>query len=402
MRVDIYDSPGSGSAGYEAALGKQCASLGIQLEAPQPGKPATLTVVFANANSRWTAEQKQSLKQLVDASALVLPIIESGPDAVHLPPEIGAINAFKKGDTGEAWVDSLVDETLSMTWLKRRTRKVFVSYRRIDSEPIARQIFSRFNELGYEVFLDDASIDRGVNFQQELKWWLNDADMVLALCSPRFSGSKWCMEELTFAQSHSIGIAGLAWPPELYKKDNKLPFDGETSLQEPAALGLIMEDQRMVLKFSDFAGEAVVEGTDPKLQKRELTPDALERLVGFCARHRAASIRARLDNLLPMVRDTLDAEGATIATQTFGDLSYHDANGRPCFLRVLPFRPHPEHIYSAYSSVAGVHLAACAYAECDRDDKRAEALRWFANKNGISGGGAANAAVWAFCGDRLL
>ena len=99
---------------------------------------------------------------------------------------------------------------------------------------------------------------------------------------------------------------------------------------------------------------------------------------------------------------TLWIQGATVATQTFGDLSYHDVNGRPCFLRVLPFRPHPEHIYSAYSSVGGVHLAACAYAECDRDDKRAEALLWFANKNGRSGGGAASAAVWAFCGDRLL
>jgi hypothetical protein len=217
MRIDIYDSPGSDSDRYRDALKTQCAALGIQLDvgAPQAGTPATLTVVFANKASQWTSAQKQALQQLVSASALVLPVIETGPDATYLPQAIGKINAFKKHDTGTAWADSLVDETLSMAWLNRRARKAFISYRRIDSAPIANQIFGRFSELGYEVFLDDATIERGVDFQHELKWWLNDADLLLALLSPRLTDSKWCAEELTFAQSHSIGIAALEWPSQL-------------------------------------------------------------------------------------------------------------------------------------------------------------------------------------------
>jgi hypothetical protein len=405
MRIDIYDSPGSESDRYRAALSKQCASLGIKVAFGTPPfqKPVTLTVVFANNGSLWTDPQKRLLEQLVGASALILPVIDTGPDAAYLPKEIGKINAFKKGDTGAAWVDSLVEETLSMAWLKRRTRKVFISYRRIDSEPIANQIFGRFNKLGYDVFLDDATIERGVDFQQELKWWLNDADLLLALCSPRLADSKWCMEELTFAQSHSIGIAALAWPSQLHDSTNDIPFAGKTCWPKQVLLDLTMPDQRMSLDWGDFAGDAIVPVTDPQLQKRELTPRALERLVGFCARNRTASIRARLDNLLPLAEDTLKTRGASNIKRMLGDLTYDDAEGRECFLRVLPFRPQPEQVYGAYNSGGRAHLAACAYPECEPNDARAKALRWLADKSAISGGGgAANAAIWAFCGDKLL
>jgi hypothetical protein len=170
MRIDIYDAPGIDSSQYSKALIGQCASLGIGLDLGTPqGAAADLTVVFADKDSRWTTAQLQAVQQLVDQSTLILPVIEDGPAASFLPTGIGGINAFKMQDSGSAWVDSLVDETLSMVWLKRRTRKVFISDRRIDSAPTANQLFARFNELGYEVFLDDASIGRGLDFQQELK-----------------------------------------------------------------------------------------------------------------------------------------------------------------------------------------------------------------------------------------
>jgi hypothetical protein len=71
-----------------------------------------------------------------------------------------------------------------------------------------------------------------------------------------------------------------------------------------------MDDQRLKLGWGDFAGvDSDGPGADPKLEDRELTPEALERLVGFCARNRAASIRSRLNDLLPLVRDTLKKAG---------------------------------------------------------------------------------------------
>lgn len=402
MRIDIYQAAAIDSHRYCTALGGQCAALGVKLDlgAPRAGTLADLTVLFADRNSQWTDPQLKALQQLVDKSALVLPVIEDGPAAIYLPKAVGHINAFKMQDSGSAWVDSLVDETLSMAWLRRRTRKVFISYRRIDSAPIASQIFTRFNELGYDVFLDDATIERGVDFQRELKWWLNDADLLLALCSPRLTGSQWCAEELTFAQSHSIGIAAVEWPAPLYSAGNNVAFAGKTQWPKQVLLDLTMEDQRLTLGWGDFEG---VDANDPEphpgLEMRELTREALERLVAFCARKRAFSIRSRLDELLPLVHDTLDKRGASNISQAFGDLTFTDKDGKSCFVRVLPFRPLPEHLFRAYTDSGSPDFSLCAYAECDLTDVRAEALRWFAKK---TGSGAASSALWAFCGGTLL
>src|ERR1700761_4627659 len=314
MRIDIYDSHGSESGKYHAAMKKQCENLGITLSAgaPQPSSPATLTLVFANDRSQWTVEQEDELKDLVSKRSLVLPVIANGPAAQYLSKAVGAINAFKKEDTGAtAWVDSLVDETLSMAWLKRRARKVFISYRRVDSAPIARQIFDKFNALGYDVFLDDASIDRGVEFQRELKWWLNDADLLLALCSPRLGDSEWCMEELTFAQSHSIGIAAVEWPDERYREADTNVAPGVKHLPTRVLLDLTMPDQRLSLAMDDFVepelggNVGAARSACSVFEGREISNEALERLVAFCARQRATSVRLRLNNLLPLVQDTL-------------------------------------------------------------------------------------------------
>lgn len=402
MRIDIYDAPGIDSQRYCAALMGQCTALSIKLDlgAPRAGGPADLAVLFADRNSRWTAPQLQSLQQLVDKSALILPVVENGPAAIYLPKAVSHINAFKMQDSGSAWIDSLVDETLSMAWLKRRTRKVFISYRRIDSAPIASQIFTRFNELGYDVFLDDATIERGVDFQRELKWWLNDADLLLALCSPRLAESQWCAEELTFAQSHSIGIAAVEWPAPLYDAGNAAAFAGKTQWPKPVLLDLTMEDQRLKLGWGDFEGvDPEDPGPDPALEQRELTREALERLVAFCARKRASSIRLRLNDLLPLVQDTLGKRGASNISQAFGDLTFTDHDGKSCFVRVLPFRPLPEHLFRAYTDSGSPDFSLCAYAECDLKDVRAEALRWFAKK---TGSGTASSALWAFCGGSLL
>jgi hypothetical protein len=165
-----------------------------------------------------------------------------------------------------------------------------------------------------------------------------------------------------------------------------------------------MDDQRLKLEWGDFVGvDAKHPGKDPKLEDRELTPEALERVVGFCARNRAASIRSRLNDLLPLIRDTLDKRGAKNIKQAFGDFTFTDENDKPCFLRVLPFRPLPEHIYQVYADSGRTYRSICGYAECDTEDARARALRWLAEKTGIvTPVGAANSALWASCGDTLL
>ena len=81
MRIDIYDSPGGDSGRYRGVLNSQCAALGINLDLgePQVGTAAAVTLVFAGQGSHWTDAQELALQRLVDASALVLPVIESRP-----------------------------------------------------------------------------------------------------------------------------------------------------------------------------------------------------------------------------------------------------------------------------------------------------------------------------------
>ena len=407
MRIQLLGSTtNTGVDDFKQALGEQCNALGVQLNIVSlvPGASVDLTLVFVDGAGSLTAGEQLTLDQLVADSQLILPIIKSAPDAQHLPQSLKKINAFKQDDTPSNWIDPLVDETLSLAWLKRRTRKIFVSYRRIDSAPVSIQLFHRFTDLGYEVFLDDASVPRGEDFQRELLWWLNDADLMLLLGSPRFPQSEWCMKEIAFAQDQSIGVAALHWPEGIYKTPPTLLFDGQ-GYSDPALLEATMEDQSLHLAPGDFEGiDPDKVALDPDLLSRKLTKDALERVVGLCARNRAKAIRSRLNEVIPLVKHILDEEQATIVSQSFGDIYYRNSNNKECFVQVLPFRPRPEHIHAAYKHGGPTFVSAvCAYSESDLSDSRAEALRWFASKDFTNSGTKEwNCALWAFCGDVQL
>jgi hypothetical protein len=410
VRIEIYgNSPASDVEDFERALRDQCNVLKLQLIVGRPVRKSPrpterVTVVFVNQSSKWDNGQLEALKQLVDNAEPVLPVIDQAPDAQYMPQALRSINAFKKSDYGTPWAPSLVDEVVGMAWLRRRTRKVFISYKRVDSGEIANQIYHRFSSLGYEVFFDDASIERGVDFQRELKWWLNDADLLLVLLSPQFSDSKWCVEEVSFAQNRKIGVAAIEWPQEIYLPQASIKFAGTLGWKAPNVLNGTFDDQRMRLKPQDcdVAPAEIAAGRDPNLTSRKLTRSALDSIVDLCARQRAVAIRQRLENLIPLVQLQLSQNGPVSRTRTFGDLTYREQKRRPCFVRILPFRPRPENIREAYLSAKGGYLSACAYEECDPHDARAAALRWLAKKTASDRGFPRNTLLWAFYGDKLL
>jgi TIR domain len=406
VRIQLLGSTtNKGVDDFKHALNKQCTALGVQLDIVSivSGAVADLTLVFVDGPGSLTSAEQQTLDQLVADSQLILPIIKSAPDAQHLPQGVKKINAFKKDDTPRNWIDPLVDETLSLAWLNRRAKKIFISYRRIDSGPLSIQLFHRFTDLNYEVFLDDASVPRGEDFQRDLLWWLNDADLMLLLGSPRFPQSEWCMKEIAFAQDQSIGVAALHWPGGIYENPPTLLFAGQ-GYPDPALLKATMEDQALQLVPGDFEGiDPDKVDLDPDLPSRKLTDEALETVVALCARNRAKAIRSRLNEVIPLVKHILAEENATIVSQSFGDIHYRDAANKECFVQVLPFRPLPEHIHAAYKLGGRIFSAVCAYSESDSSDSRAEALRWFASKDFTkSGTNECNCALWAFCGDVRL
>jgi hypothetical protein len=212
-----------------AHIARQCEEVGVAVTF-SPDKPAAgerrIALAFVGPGSKWAVAEERYFQSLLDLGVVVLPVVPNPPVAHFLPKSLAHINAFVMGFFGDAWAKCLADEILSMAWLHRRTPRVFISYRRIDSAPIVSQLYDRLNHLGYETFLDEASVRRAADFQRELKWWLNDADLLIVLASPRFPLSKWCMEEVSFCQQRFIGVVMVQWPQGVYEGDRRIPFPG--------------------------------------------------------------------------------------------------------------------------------------------------------------------------------
>jgi hypothetical protein len=112
------------------------------------------------------------------------------------------------------WEDKI--EELGLVVLARAgitclDRKVFVSYRRSDTSPIADQLFDELSRRNFQVFLDRVSVDPGVDFQASLFEQLAGKSMVV-LNSKEFPASRWTMEEIRFARQHRLSVLILRLP----------------------------------------------------------------------------------------------------------------------------------------------------------------------------------------------
>jgi hypothetical protein len=85
-------------------------------------------------------------------------------------------------------------------------RRVFISYRRIDAQPMANQLFAALSRLNYSVFLDTVSTHPGLDFQNQLFEHLAEKSMVVVLQSVRFHESLWAMAEVEFALRHDLSL----------------------------------------------------------------------------------------------------------------------------------------------------------------------------------------------------
>lgn len=85
-------------------------------------------------------------------------------------------------------------------------RKVFISYKRTESQVVADQLRDELTLRGYEVFLDWISIEEGRNFQQFLMNELHHSDIIVFLQTANIFKSKWVREELIAAELRGVSI----------------------------------------------------------------------------------------------------------------------------------------------------------------------------------------------------
>jgi hypothetical protein len=125
--------------------------------------------------------------------------------------ELRGINGmeFENDDPKLEKVAAVLLEGLNLV---RKSRRLFVSYRRSETQGVAIQLYEALDQNGFDVFLDSLSIRPGEPFQEVLWHRLADTDVIVLLDSPGFMSSRWTTEELANANSTNIQILQLVWP----------------------------------------------------------------------------------------------------------------------------------------------------------------------------------------------
>lgn len=148
----------------------------------------------------------------------VLPVFPAGADLSSLTtrnPELAKINAaFWSRSVAE-----IIPTILSTAAITSDDFRIFISYKRLDSLPLAHQLFGALTEAGFDVFLDRFSIAPAVNFQVRLTQEMADKSMLVLLESAQLAQSPWTQLEVAFAKKHELGLASILLPGGVRVRD---------------------------------------------------------------------------------------------------------------------------------------------------------------------------------------
>lgn len=151
-------------------------------------------------------------RELVRASAPVIPVIGVADDfAACVPHFLAHANASRRR-SGDTRLSELAAVLLECIGLLRRQRRVFVSYRRIESRAAALQLHDLMSARGFDVFLDTHDIRPGEAFQEVLWHRLCDSDVMVMLDTPTYFENKWTRQELGRARAKEIHVLRVVWP----------------------------------------------------------------------------------------------------------------------------------------------------------------------------------------------
>lgn len=230
-----------------------------------------------------TSTDASEAAKLVSASVPILPVVYNLDRYSDLvAPALRPVNGLQvhSGAPDFAALTNLVLENLS---LLRRSRRLFLSYRRHESTPVAHQLRVAFDALGYDAFLDTNSVAKGDEFQSVLWHRLLDSDVMVVLDTTDFLGSKYTKGEIANAGAMSVGILQVLWPGVV-----RAPH---STLAHP-----------LQLTAADFAGD-------------ELTEAAVARVTSETEALRARCIAARHTNLVAEYCNEAERVGAKVAVQ---------------------------------------------------------------------------------------
>lgn len=240
--------------------------------------------------------------ELIDDSNVIAPIV-SDLSQVHeeIPPQLRHINAIVLGSNEEG-IDRLVTLVLETFRLLRRERRLFISYKRAGSQPLADRLYDALDARGFDVFIDVRSVPPAADFQSQLWHRMSDSDVVVLIDTPGFREGRWTSEELARANATNVQILHLLWPGQ--KEDPASSFS-----------------HFMKLKRSDFVGCLPMRG-------RWATKGLVKRICDEVERLRAPAIAARHRYLVDNFCDAARDEGFNPIVQIEGWISLESKSER--------------------------------------------------------------------------
>jgi hypothetical protein len=197
-----------------ADLGLSTAAVRFINESEAHGRDLRAPVVGIFFGSADHAVDTPLVAELIEDSVVVAPVV-SALTQVHaeLPPQLRHVNALDVyGGGGMGRLATLILETFR---LLRRGRRLFISYRRVDAQPLAERLYDALDARGFDVFIDVRSVPPAVDFQSELWHRMSDSDVMILIDTPGFREGRWTMEELAKANATNIQILHLLWPGQL-------------------------------------------------------------------------------------------------------------------------------------------------------------------------------------------
>ena len=169
-------------------------------------------IVGAFLSSTKNPASRPVIANLVQDGFMVVPVVDNLANfSDFVFDELRGINGmgFRTDDPDMESVASVLLEGLN---LLRRSRRLFISYKRSDTQGVAIQLYEALDHNGFDVFLDTLSIRPGEAFKEVLWHRLADTDVIILLDSPGFLASRWTTKELAAANSTNIQVLQLIWP----------------------------------------------------------------------------------------------------------------------------------------------------------------------------------------------
>ncbi len=164
-------------------------------------------------------------EDLLRESAPVIPTVAAEGDfGRQIPGFLQSANGLKRR-ADDPDMTELAAALLECVGLLRSQRRVFVSYRRIESRAAALQLHDLLAARGFDVFLDTHDIRPGDPFQDVLWHRLVDSDVMVMLDTPGYFDSRWTRQEIGRARAKDIQVLRVIWPEHA---PNKLTDMAET------------------------------------------------------------------------------------------------------------------------------------------------------------------------------